>query len=299
MVTGMSYGALRATPRPRCRAAPGWPAPRPPPATAACWTSSGTESRVMIYEVLPSRYGINVRHLRQADAIELTIGQGAKPGTGGLLLGSKVSARSPSFAICPPASTSAALPPSRFPRPRRHGDQDRGAARGDRLAGADLRQDGRLARLRRRQAGRQGRRRRDRGRRHGRRHRRSPDCSRSTPASPRWPRSARRGRHSRTSACTARCSSSSPAASATAPTAPRPWPWAPTPSTWAPPSDRAELQQAALCRGLPRHRRRPVFLPPLPYRPLPGRHHDAGPGADRPARSRPRGRARGQLLPRA
>ncbi len=50
-----------------------------------------TESRVMVYEVLPSRYGINIQHLRQADAIELTIGQGAKPGTGGLLLGSKVS----------------------------------------------------------------------------------------------------------------------------------------------------------------------------------------------------------------
>jgi glutamate synthase domain-containing protein 2 len=50
-----------------------------------------SESRAMIYEVLPSRYGIDIRHLRQADAIELTIGQGAKPGTGGLLLGSKVS----------------------------------------------------------------------------------------------------------------------------------------------------------------------------------------------------------------
>src|SRR5207245_8893462 len=49
-------------------------------------------SRILIYEVLPSRYGINIHHLRQADAVELTIGQGAKPGTGGLLLGSKVSA---------------------------------------------------------------------------------------------------------------------------------------------------------------------------------------------------------------
>ena len=46
-----------------------------------------TESRTLIYEVLPSRYGINIEHIRQADAIELTIGQGAKPGTGGLLLG--------------------------------------------------------------------------------------------------------------------------------------------------------------------------------------------------------------------
>src|SRR2546422_1096606 len=49
-------------------------------------------SKTLVYEVLPSRYGINVHHLRMADGIELTVGQGAKPGTGGLLLGSKVSA---------------------------------------------------------------------------------------------------------------------------------------------------------------------------------------------------------------
>ena len=46
-------------------------------------------SSTLIYEVLPSRYGINVHDLRVADGIELTIGQGAKPGTGGLLLESK------------------------------------------------------------------------------------------------------------------------------------------------------------------------------------------------------------------
>ncbi len=48
-------------------------------------------SRTLIYEVLPSRYGINVHHMQLSDGIELTIGQGAKPGTGGLLLESKVS----------------------------------------------------------------------------------------------------------------------------------------------------------------------------------------------------------------
>src|SRR5206468_8710505 len=48
-------------------------------------------SHVLIYEVLPSRYGMNVHHLQMANAIELTVGQGAKPGTGGLLLESKVS----------------------------------------------------------------------------------------------------------------------------------------------------------------------------------------------------------------
>ena len=48
-------------------------------------------SKTLIYEVLPSRYGINVHHMQMSDGIELTIGQGAKPGTGGLLLETKVS----------------------------------------------------------------------------------------------------------------------------------------------------------------------------------------------------------------
>jgi glutamate synthase domain-containing protein 2 len=48
-------------------------------------------SRQLVVEVLPSRYGCDPHDLRAADAIELTIGQGAKPGTGGLLLESKVS----------------------------------------------------------------------------------------------------------------------------------------------------------------------------------------------------------------
>jgi glutamate synthase domain-containing protein 2 len=91
LVTGMSFGALSYNAK---------------VALARGATAAGTStttgdggmlpaerdnSRVLIYEVLPSRYGMNVHHLKQADAIELTIGQGAKPGTGGLLLGSKVS----------------------------------------------------------------------------------------------------------------------------------------------------------------------------------------------------------------
>ncbi len=66
-----------------------------------------TESRLLVYEVLPSRYGINIQHLRAADAIELTIGQGAKPGTGGLLLGSKVSDEVRACATFRPELTSA------------------------------------------------------------------------------------------------------------------------------------------------------------------------------------------------
>ncbi|MCW5238292.1 FMN-binding glutamate synthase family protein [Verminephrobacter eiseniae] len=51
------------------------------------------QSKTLVYQYLPSRYGMNPDHLRQADAIEIVIGQGAKPGGGGMLLGQKISPR--------------------------------------------------------------------------------------------------------------------------------------------------------------------------------------------------------------
>ena len=50
-------------------------------------------SQTLIYQYLPSRYGMNLTDLRKADAIEVVIGQGAKPGGGGMLLGQKISPR--------------------------------------------------------------------------------------------------------------------------------------------------------------------------------------------------------------
>jgi glutamate synthase domain-containing protein 2 len=47
----------------------------------------------LIYQVLPSRYGMNPDDLRKADAIEVVVGQGAKPGGGGMLLGQKITER--------------------------------------------------------------------------------------------------------------------------------------------------------------------------------------------------------------
>ncbi|MDB4830263.1 FMN-binding glutamate synthase family protein [Paracoccaceae bacterium] len=47
----------------------------------------------LVYQYLPSRYGMNPDDLRKADAIELVVGQGAKPGGGGMLLGQKISDR--------------------------------------------------------------------------------------------------------------------------------------------------------------------------------------------------------------
>src|ERR671928_792542 len=50
-------------------------------------------SATLVYQLLPSRYGMNPDDLRRADAIEIVIGQGAKPGGGGMLLGQKISDR--------------------------------------------------------------------------------------------------------------------------------------------------------------------------------------------------------------
>ncbi len=50
-------------------------------------------SQTLVYQYLPSRYGMNPDDLRRADAIEVVVGQGAKPGGGGMLLGQKITQR--------------------------------------------------------------------------------------------------------------------------------------------------------------------------------------------------------------
>ena len=50
-------------------------------------------SKLLVYQYLPSRYGMNPDDLRAADAIEVVVGQGAKPGGGGMLLGQKITKR--------------------------------------------------------------------------------------------------------------------------------------------------------------------------------------------------------------
>ena len=50
-------------------------------------------SKKLVYQYLPSRYGMNPDDLRRCDAIEIVVGQGAKPGGGGMLLGQKISDR--------------------------------------------------------------------------------------------------------------------------------------------------------------------------------------------------------------
>ena len=59
-------------------------------------------SEILVYQYLPSRYGMNPRDLRRADAIEVVVGQGAKPGGGGMLLGQKISGRVAAMRTLPP-----------------------------------------------------------------------------------------------------------------------------------------------------------------------------------------------------
>ena len=59
-------------------------------------------SKTLVYQYLPSRYGMNPDDLRAADAIEIVVGQGAKPGGGGMLLGQKITERVAAMRTLPP-----------------------------------------------------------------------------------------------------------------------------------------------------------------------------------------------------
>jgi glutamate synthase domain-containing protein 2 len=92
-IAGMSFGSLSAN----AKEALGRGA-----TTAGTSTTTGDggmtpeergQSKTLVYQYLPSRYGMNPDDLRKADAIEVVLGQGAKPGGGGMLLGQKITDR--------------------------------------------------------------------------------------------------------------------------------------------------------------------------------------------------------------
>ncbi|MGH8057777.1 MAG: glutamate synthase-related protein, partial [Candidatus Entotheonellia bacterium] len=91
MITGMSYGALSYNAKVALAQGASRVGTSTTTGDGGMLPAEREHARVLIYEVLPSRYGINIHHLRLANGVELTVGQGAKPGTGGVLLGAKVS----------------------------------------------------------------------------------------------------------------------------------------------------------------------------------------------------------------
>jgi methylamine---glutamate N-methyltransferase subunit C len=92
-IAGMSFGALSA----RAKEAIGRAATSVGTSTTTgdggMTSEERNASKILVYQCLPSRYGFNPDDLRKADAIEIVVGQGAKPGGGGLLLGQKISPR--------------------------------------------------------------------------------------------------------------------------------------------------------------------------------------------------------------
>jgi glutamate synthase domain-containing protein 2 len=101
-IAGMSFGALSASAKDALGRA-----------ATAVGTSTTTgdggmtpeerkASSLLVYQVLPSRYGFDPADLRQADAVEIVVGQGAKPGGGGMLLGQKVNDRVAQMRTLPP-----------------------------------------------------------------------------------------------------------------------------------------------------------------------------------------------------
>ncbi len=92
-IAGMSFGSLSAN----VKEAIGLAATRVGTSTTTgdggMTSEERLSSKTLVYQCLPSRYGFNPNDVRKADAIEIVIGQGAKPGGGGMLLGQKINPR--------------------------------------------------------------------------------------------------------------------------------------------------------------------------------------------------------------
>ena len=92
-VAGMSFGALSANVKESLGRAATELGTTTTTGDGGMTPEERNSSKTLVYQYLPSRYGMNPRDLRRADAIEVVVGQGAKPGGGGMLLGQKISDR--------------------------------------------------------------------------------------------------------------------------------------------------------------------------------------------------------------
>src|SRR5204863_5127480 len=92
-IAGMSFGALSANVKQALGMAATEMGTTTTTGDGGMTPEERQSSKRLVYQCLPSRYGFNPDDVRRADAIEIVVGQGAKPGGGGMLLGQKVSAR--------------------------------------------------------------------------------------------------------------------------------------------------------------------------------------------------------------
>ncbi len=92
-IAGMSFGALGANAKEAIGRAATLMGTSTTTGDGGMTEEERQSSKTLVYQVLPSRYGLNPDDLRRCDAIEVVIGQGAKPGGGGMLLGQKITER--------------------------------------------------------------------------------------------------------------------------------------------------------------------------------------------------------------
>ena len=92
-IAGMSFGALSANVKESLGRAATAMGTSTTTGDGGMTPEERNSSKTLVYQCLPSRYGFKPDDVRRADAIEMVIGQGAKPGGGGMLLGQKVNPR--------------------------------------------------------------------------------------------------------------------------------------------------------------------------------------------------------------
>lgn len=92
-IAGMSFGALSANVKEALGRAATAMGTSTTTGDGGMTPEERNSSKTLVYQCLPSRYGFKPDDVRRADAIEVVIGQGAKPGGGGMLLGQKVNPR--------------------------------------------------------------------------------------------------------------------------------------------------------------------------------------------------------------
>ena len=92
-VAGMSFGSLSANVKSALGKAATAMGTTTTTGDGGMTSEERQSSKTLVYQCLPSRYGFNPDDVRRADAIEVVLGQGAKPGGGGMLLGQKVNPR--------------------------------------------------------------------------------------------------------------------------------------------------------------------------------------------------------------
>ena len=92
-IAGMSFGALSANVKEALGKAATAMGTTTTTGDGGMTPEERQSSKTLVYQCLPSRYGFDPDDVRRADAIEVVLGQGAKPGGGGMLLGQKVNPR--------------------------------------------------------------------------------------------------------------------------------------------------------------------------------------------------------------